>query len=265
MDRCPWIQEDIIKSDQEPAIVALRAEIVGTSRTEMVPEFSPVKDSKANGVAENAVKEMAGMVRTLKDYVEAKMQEPLKEDDAMLLWIIDYAGTVITRSKIGPDGRTAYQRLKGKSPSNQVTAIGEKVLYMPVKKSGTRLNKLAPKFKCGIWLGISARTSESIIGTSEGVFRARVVRRLVPSLRWDAGMIKAIKGTPWDPISSEKLSVNMEENAEQPKDAPAPPEAEMKFPRRLKITKDDIRRFGYTPGCQGLCSDCSSKDCARPQ
>ena len=64
-------------------------------------------------------------------------------------------------------------------------------------------------------------------------------------------MIKAIKGTPWDPISSEKLSVNMGENAEQPKDVPAPPEVGMKFPRRLKITKEDIRRFGYTPGCQG--------------
>ena len=159
----------VIKSDQEPSIIALRAEIMRISRTEMVPEYSPVKDSKPNDAAENAVKGMAGMIRTLKGAVEAKIGEQLKEDDAMILWIIDYAGTLITRSKVDADGRSAYQRLKGKSPTNQITAIGEKVLYMPVKKGGERMNKLAPRFKYGVWLGVSGRTSESPVGSSEGI------------------------------------------------------------------------------------------------
>ena len=182
---------------------------------------------------------MSGMIRTLKDHVEDKIGETLTETDAMLLWIIDYAGTLITRSKIGTDGRTAYQRLKGKSPSNQVAVIGEKVLYMPVKKGGKRMNKLAPKFKYGIWLGISNMTSESIVGTSGGIFTARAVWRLEASRRWDAEMIKSTVGTPWDPMSSEKLSVHIDDNPEKPDEVPPQPDDEVKV-RAMKVTKEDI-------------------------
>ena len=142
------------------------------STAELVPEYSPVKDSKSNGMAENAVKELAGMVRTPKDHVEAKTNMQLKGDQPTLAWIIDYAGILITRMRVGTDGKTAYQRLKGKKATNQVTAIGEKVLYMSNKKSGSRLNKLEPKFKYGIWLGVSPATSEAVVGTADGVYRA---------------------------------------------------------------------------------------------
>lgn len=116
----------VIKSNQEPAIVALRTEISKAAVTELVPEYSPKKDSKSNGLAENAVKELAGMIRTLKDSVEEKANIKLKEFSTLLTWIVDYAGTLITRTKIGSDGETAYQRLKGKKPTNQIAAIGEK-------------------------------------------------------------------------------------------------------------------------------------------
>ena len=189
----------VIKSDQEPAIVAFRNEVHKNARTELVPEWSPVKDSQSNGAAENAVKELAGMIRTLKDMVEEKAKIKLNDAGVLLAWIIDYAGTAITRCKVGSDGKTAYQRLKGKSPTNQVTAIGEKVLYMPVKKNNARLNKMEAKFKYGIWLGVSHGSFESLIGTPDGVFRSRVVRRLAPDGRWDADLIMKIKGMPWGP------------------------------------------------------------------
>ena len=206
----------VIKSDQEPAIEALRNEISKLCIAELVPEFSPVKDSKSNGLAENAVKESARMIRTLKDQVEGKIGEQLREDEVLMTWIVDYAGMLITRVKKGSDGKTAYQRLKGKSPGKQVAMIGERVLYMPIRKSSSRLNKLEPKFKYGIWLGVSGRTSESLIGASDGVFKARVVRRLEESKRWSAEYIRAIKGTPWDPAKGENVEVNLEENPGKP-------------------------------------------------
>ena len=240
----------VIRLDQEPSIVALRAEIRKLSATELVPEYSPVKDSKSNGMAENAVKELAGMVRTLKDHVEAKTNMQLKGDQPILAWIIDYAGILITRMKVGTDGKTAYQRLKWKKATNQVTAICEKVLYMPNKKSGSRLNKLEPKFKYGILLGVSPATSESLVGTADGVYRARVVRRLEEAARWDVEFMQKIRGTPWDPSMGEKVDVAIEENPAAPQEIPEVPPVEVQV-RRMKVTKEDIRRFGYTPGCPG--------------
>ena len=57
----------IIKSDQEPSVVALRVEMMRMSRTEMVPEFSPVKDSKSNGAAEKAVQTVKRLRRKAPD------------------------------------------------------------------------------------------------------------------------------------------------------------------------------------------------------
>ena len=121
------------------------------------------------------MKELASMIRTFKDMVEEKAKIKLNDAGVLLAWIINHAGIAITRCKVGSDGKTAYQRLKRKSPTNQATAIGEKVLYMPVKKNNARLHKMEAKFKYGIWLRISHGSSESLIGTPDGVLRSRVV------------------------------------------------------------------------------------------
>ena len=57
-------------------------------------------------------------------------------------------------NKVGKDGRTAYERIKGKRSSVQLVPFGERVLYLPLKPKGTRANKMDPKFRYGIWVGI---------------------------------------------------------------------------------------------------------------
>ena len=84
----------------------------------MVPENSPKGQSKSNGLIENAIKSLEGMIRRIKDYIETKMQEKLKKDSPMFAWIVEAVGTMITRYRTGEDGKTPYQRLKGKKPSN---------------------------------------------------------------------------------------------------------------------------------------------------
>ena len=102
--------------------------------TETVPENSPKGESQSNGSIESAIRELAGMTRTLKDAIESKIGEPLGQDHPMLPWIVEHSGTVITRYRIGKDGRTAYQRIKGKNPSNRVVPLEEKVLYLQPKQ-----------------------------------------------------------------------------------------------------------------------------------
>ena len=52
-----------------------------------------------------------------------------------MVWLIEQAGNLITRYKVGTDGLVAYKRVKGKAPSNFVMPWGERVLYMPPKKT----------------------------------------------------------------------------------------------------------------------------------
>ena len=51
----------------------------------------------------------------------------------------------------------------------------------------------------GIWLGHSRSSDEVLIGTDGGVVRARTVIRQAEDCRWDAVMIKNMKGTPQQP------------------------------------------------------------------
>ena len=239
----------VIKSDNEPSIVSVQEAVRKESITEMVPENSPKGESKSNGMIESAVRELEGMIRTTKDHIETKMGGKLDQDSPMLAWIVESAGTIITRYRIGSDGRTAYQRLKGKRPSNMIVPLGEKVLYLPLKTTG-KMNKLAPKFKYGVYGGVNPRSSEALVSNEHGTFRARTIRRLADGSKWDADMIKHMKGAPWDLTTIERVSVSMSDRVDMPMEVPMPPEPEVKV-RRLYVKRTDIAKFGYTTGCLG--------------
>ena len=65
----PW-PRFILKSDQEASILALKAEALKVlsvlAEKEVVLEESPVGDSQSNGLAEMAVREVKGVVRSLR-------------------------------------------------------------------------------------------------------------------------------------------------------------------------------------------------------
>ena len=130
------------------------------------------------------------MIRSLKDGIEAKIGEAIEKDSPMLAWIVENAGTMITRYRVGEDGKTAYQRLKGKAPSSKLEVLGERVLYLPLKTL-VKKNKLEAKFKYGVLVGINPRTSESLVANAHGTFRARTIKRLPEGDRWDAKWIKS--------------------------------------------------------------------------
>eukprot|EP00973_Karenia_brevis_P058798 8188391-Karenia_brevis.AAC.1 len=124
----------ILKSDQEPSIQAVQAAVKEGRSSETILENSPVGESRSNGLTEKAVQEVQGMVRTIKDHMDQKLTRWKKEGDddaevsgAELAWMITHAANLITRYKVGQDGRTSYQRLKGKRCSHLALPFGEKM------------------------------------------------------------------------------------------------------------------------------------------
>ena len=153
----------ILKSDQEPAILDLRNAVVKQCKElgmEVLPESSPVAESQSNGVVERGIQEIEGLVRTLKDQVEEKYQKHLNQDHPFLVWLIRHAGDLYSKFQLGVDGKTAYERLKGKKFSKEMYPIGSCVHYMPLVSKSGKLNKLEVRWQDGVFLGVRETTGE---------------------------------------------------------------------------------------------------------
>ena len=110
-------------------------------------------------------------------------------------------------------------------------------------------NKSAPKLKYGVFVGIHPRTSEALVANSHGAFRARAIKRLIEGSRWDASMMKEIKGVPWD-LKTDK---RVEADIPLPLNVETPPMPEVPEPvtRKFYIKRKDVEQFGLTDGCPG--------------
>ena len=137
----------------------------------------------------------------------------IRTSHPILPWLVIHAADCLSKYHIGEDGKTAYERLKGKKFSRAIVEFGEKVHYKKNPK-GHKENKLDSKWAEGYFLGFYWKTSEALIGTAEGVKRAGTIRRVGAHRRWDAEGLDKIRGVPWqwDPDVDEvpdKLMVRM--------------------------------------------------------
>ncbi len=139
------------------------------------------------------------MIRTIKDHLEAKTGINLKMEHPVFEWLMNWAAAVINRYIVDADGRTPYYNIKGRNSRRPIAAFGERVLYMPLKLSNKKPAKLDTKKREGIWLGLRWRSDEHLVGTKDGVVKARTVRRLLDDQKWNPEMINQIRGAPRRP------------------------------------------------------------------
>ena len=247
----------VFKSDNEPSIVDLWGAIRIKRTADTVPENCPKGESQANGLAERAILELSGIARTLKVALERRIGVRLRATDAVIPWMIEHCGTLISRHKIGIDGLTPFERVKGKPNRKKMMEFGEVVLYMPVKSAiDKRRDKLNPKFEQGVWLGIHGRSNEDLVGTEQGVVRASVVKKVPEDERWCKESVMNIKGSPWKPrieVEGEEDEGGDQEDREGPREEGPPDTLESEIPKvkRFYIRKPDILKYGLTPGCPG--------------
>ena len=98
-----------MKGDQEPAIEDLMREVAkarGEAGAETILEFSPVRDSSSNGVAEKGVQTLECLVRTHLIELDDKLQEKLPLDAPWFAWLIEFAADCHNRCQVGTDGKT---------------------------------------------------------------------------------------------------------------------------------------------------------------
>ena len=73
-------REITLKSDTEPAIIAFRNRVAALCKAEVATEDAVKGDRESNGLIENAVMLLRGIIRTVKCHIESRTQEPLSDD-----------------------------------------------------------------------------------------------------------------------------------------------------------------------------------------
>ena len=105
-----------LRSENEPAIVDMLKQVAklrGVGRTFL--EQSPVGDSNANGVAERAVQSVEKMVRVHKLAFENRIGARLPVKHPLFACLVEHVSDILNRFLVGRDGKTAVQRMKGKT------------------------------------------------------------------------------------------------------------------------------------------------------
>ena len=106
-------------------------------------------------------------------------------NEPITLWMIRWAAMICSRYIVGKDGKTGYERRRGRKCKIPVVPFGEMVWYRQIRKGKAQQNKLESEMKSGIWLGHARSSNECLIGTDNGVVRAYDVRRRPEAERWN--------------------------------------------------------------------------------
>ena len=245
----------VIKTDTEPAIVDLR-KAIGASRggTPTGYDDSRVGDSNSNGRIERKIREVKGLIRTLRSGLKTTSGSKVSLESSIVPWIVRHAAYILTRCQVMPCGRTALTRIKGQKTHRPLVAFGEAVLFK-VPKTANRVGDFEDRFQKGIWLGMTVQSAENIVGTADGAYRTAGIIRRAPDQRWSAGMVDSIVGTPDEPrpgSGSDKIPTYAKRREDQPVQKEVFQGARLPTPtvRPAYIYANDVREHGASEGCK---------------
>ena len=115
-------------------------------------EQSPVGCSASNGIVERAIQSVEHQMKVLKSAVESRWGVKIGARHSIVPWLVEYAAVLLNRFEVGRDGRTAFERSKGRKARTLGLEFGEAVLWKR-KPVGGSLTKLSCLWDDGIYLG----------------------------------------------------------------------------------------------------------------
>ena len=260
--------EIVLKTDQELAIDALMEDVVKT-RGERITlrENSPVGSSGSNGVVERGVQSVEGVIRTLRSAFEERIGMRVKAEEKIVTFLAEYAAYLINKREIGKDGKTAYERNKGKRGEVLAVEFGEKLLWKVRAKN--KMEKLNPRWEYGVFVGVKAVSGEIWVATKEGIRAVRSVRRIAMEERWKPENKDWVRHVLWNKEGNDPEADG--DIPEDPEEEPRPDGGRVAegtnsssggprvivvntrevAPREFYIKKRDLEAHGHTRGCPG--------------
>lgn len=193
----------ILFSDNEPAIKALKQAVVeAMTDLELNLQESPTsanqENAASNGTAESAVREVKRMIRAILSELETKTGQKFNADHHLLAWIARHAAFLLTRFRIGEDGKSAYQRALGREWRRPTVVFGEQILFKPVGAEGRkRSSPLEARVAMGRYVGTASRNADLLVMTPTGVVKGHSLHRRAELDRWSTEGLDNLRGLPW--------------------------------------------------------------------
>ena len=102
----------------KPATIAVRNRVAEVTLKDAVKE-----DKLSNGMVENAVLLLRGVIRTIKCHVESCTQEEIWEDSPILPWLVEHAGSMLSRCQKDRDWSDATRKIAWQEAYTRVCVI----------------------------------------------------------------------------------------------------------------------------------------------
>ena len=190
-------QKVILLTDAEHSIRALAEAAANEWGGECQLQVAPRESHASNGAAERAILELARQARTVVSGLEHHFPNfKVLPTHKTYGWLIRHCAWLITRYLVKLDGRTPYERLRGREYRGEIAEGFETVHY---KVASTQKGKLDPQSAIGVWLGKSLMSDEHLIGTDQGIRRCRSIWRRPEKKRWEKKTFEGFRGLPWQP------------------------------------------------------------------
>ena len=127
--------------------------------------------------------------------LEERIATKIHLSSPVVPWMVRHAACLITRCRVRPNGKTAYQMMKGRRTHAKLACFVE-IVYFKIPKTKLNPGTFEDRWDEGVWLGLDMRTAEYMIGTSVGVFRVATVRRKPIDARWSVARIRDMRTVP---------------------------------------------------------------------
>ena len=244
----------LLKTDNEPAIVALRTLVLEKLNIPAIEIEPQPHESQSNGAVENGVRLLKGLCRVHLLALEKKLGHHVPCKHPLVTWLVEHVADIATKYLRGSDGRTAYERLFGKQIHEEGLEFGERVLWRT--RQGQDMNVLAEaRWQEGLWLGRCWGKPHHRIGNSDSVWEARAVQRCPLPERWRVDLLESVRATPWrnpaPALGAEPVRVLPPLPADERAPKPIRDEARRAV-KSVYIRDEDLARWGYTSSC-GKC------------
>ncbi len=238
----------LLRTDQEPALVDLMKEVAKGRDAETMLEESPVGDSAANGFIERGVQQVEEVLRVHKLRFEARIGERISVTHPVFSWLVEHVADVINKCLVSSDGKTSYERVKGRKHHGEMVEFATPVLHRVSGK--VHGGVMAERWLDGLWLGKQFETGEHIVSMLDGkVVRAKAIKEKPTNTELTKDMLDIVKGLPWMPTGTvgERVRPVLSRAGPLPEEGPEEQEAQ---PRGVHIRKAVLEKVGYTKDCR---------------
>jgi hypothetical protein len=156
-------------SDKESAVNVVVEKVAADRQYDTTRLNTPKASSQSAGQIERANQEVEKQFRTLRSRVEDVYKIRIKLEDKVVPWMVRHASWLITHYLVKQDGKTPYQRLRGREYHGEVCEFLEIVFHkIPIIEVG---RPTTAGFSESGWARAIDRTSTSS-GPSRGASTA---------------------------------------------------------------------------------------------